>query len=263
VEILAYYILIVAGFNLALAGLRAVSRDTRIFTVLAGVVVLVATAFYFGKDIHRASDALRYGLSAVALVAGVQVITGRKPVRCALSLLVVFLALAGIFVSWQAEFLGAITISINAGAVVVSFLFLLMLIDLRFGLGLEVTPAWSAATAAVSLLFVLALLVGLGGAPDQVVVDGPPPVYFQYRAYGAGEVETRLGQPGDQEARAIQRGVPHALRPISGRTKALGWELYTRYTVPLEVASLILTMAVVAAVTIGRQSTEGEVTGDI
>ncbi len=261
-EILAYYILIVAGFNLALAGLRAATRDTRIFTVLAGLVLLVATAFYFGKDIQRASDALRYGLSAVALVAGIQVIAGRKPVRCALSLLVVFLALAGIFVSYQAEFLGAITISINAGAVVVSFLFILMLIDLRFGLGLEVTPAWSAATLAVSLLFVLSLLVGLGGARSRPV-DGPPPVYFQYRAYGAGEVETRLGQPGDEEARAIQRGVPYPLRPISGRTKALGWELYTRYTVPFEVASLILTMAVVAAVTIGRQSAEGEVTGDI
>lgn len=261
-EILAYYILIVAGFNVALAGLRAVNRDTRIFTVLAGAVILAATAFYFGKDIHRLSDALRYGLSAVALVAAVQVVTGRKPVRCALSLLVLFLALAGIFVSYQAEFLAAITISINAGAVVVSFLFILMLIDLRFGLGLEVTPLWSAATVAVSLLFVLSLLVALTGVRSRPV-DRPPPVYFQYHPYGAGQVETRLGWPGQEETLAINRRVPYPLRPISGRTKALGWELYTRYAVPFEVASLILTVAVIAAVAIGRQSAEGEVTGDI
>ncbi|MBN2582192.1 MAG: NADH-quinone oxidoreductase subunit J [Planctomycetes bacterium] len=260
--ILIFYALIVAGYYVARLGLGAASRDTRTFTVLAGIVVMAATAFYFGYDLYRLSDVLRYGLSAAALVAAVHVVTGQKPVHCALSLLVVFLSLAGIFVSYRAEFLGAILVSINAGAVIVSFLFILMLIDLRMALSREATTSWNVTTAVLAAVLTATVLASVGG-PRNRPVSSPPATYFAYQAYGATLEPTRLGDATPEEQQAIRDGQRYELRPISGTTRAVGWELYTRYTVPFEVASLILTVAVVGAVAIGRPPKRRLARGDV
>ncbi|NLX60294.1 MAG: hypothetical protein GXY74_14545 [Phycisphaerae bacterium] len=259
--IVVFYALMVVGYYVTRFGFNATSRDTRLFTVLAGVVVMAATAFYFGRDLQRLSDVLRYGLSAVAIVAAVNVVTGQRPVHCALSLLLVFLAVAGLFVSYQAEFLGAILVSINAGAVIVAFLFILMLIDLRMSLARETSLPWNTVTALAAAGLAAVLLSAIGG-PRNRPVSAPPPAYFAYQAYGAGIEPTRLGEPTPEEQEAVRLGLPHPLRPIRGTTRALGWELYTRYTVPFEVASLILTVAVVGAVVLGRIPRNTRAKGD-
>jgi NADH-quinone oxidoreductase subunit J len=261
VAILIFYALMVVGYYVARFGVAAAGRETRLFTVLAGAIVMVATAFYFGYDLQRMSDVLRYGLSAVAVVAAVNVVTGEKPVHCALSLLAVFLALAGVFVTYQAEFLGVIFVSINAGAVIVSFLFILMLIDLRLGQSREVSAARGVATTVIAAAVAAVLLAAMSG-PGNRTVGSPPSVYFAYQSYGAGIEPTRLGEPTPEEEQAARMGLPHPLRPISGTTRALGWELYTRYSVPFEVASLILTVAVVGAVTLGRSPRRDPTKGD-
>lgn len=259
-SIVIFYALMVAGYYVARFGFTA-SRDTRLFTVLAGAVVMAATAFYFGRDLQRLSDVLRYALSAAAIVAAVNVVTGQRPVHCALSLLLVFLAVAGVLVSYQAEFLGVILVSINAGAVIVAFLFILMLIDLRITLTRETSMAWNAVTVLAAAGLAAVLLAAIGG-PRSRAVSAPPPAYFAYQAYGAGIEPTRLGEPTPDEQEAVRLGVPHALRPLRGTTRALGWELYTRYAVPFEVASLILTVAVVGAVVLGRILRKSRPKGD-
>src|SRR6266487_2816748 len=69
--------------------------------------------------------------SLLMLVFGVAVVINRNPVASALSLVVSFLGLAGLFMSLDAHFIGIIQVLVYAGAVMVLFLFIIMLLDLR------------------------------------------------------------------------------------------------------------------------------------
>src|SRR5216117_1021488 len=69
--------------------------------------------------------------SLLMLVFGVAVVINRNPVASALSLVVSFLGLAGLFMSLDAYFIGIIQVLVYAGAVMVLFLFIIMLLDLR------------------------------------------------------------------------------------------------------------------------------------
>jgi NADH:ubiquinone oxidoreductase subunit 6 (subunit J) len=276
--LLVYYVLVVGGFHLARLGLRAGGRARRLTVFLVGAAIAVGGACALGRGLYRASDLVGYGLSAAALAAALHIVTGRRPVHCALSLLVVFVCLAGIFVALQAEFLAAITVSINAGAVVVTFLFILMLIDPRPSPGRESSPGWSAASLAAALLLVALVVAGLFG-PAGRIAGAPPDAWFRLAgsAYGADRMNTRLkGAPPDgtdpddrawldalpaEELEAVRERRRYALRPVSGYTRHVGWELYTKYTVPFEVASLILTVAVVGAVAVGRRGGSGKAGG--
>lgn len=270
-----FYILTLAGYFVARAGLRRRGGPARIVLALLGAAFIVVPALVLGRGLTRAADVLRFGLSAVAIVAAAHIVIGERPVHCALALLVVFLCLAGIFVAFQAEFLAAITISINAGAVVVTFLFILMLIDVRLDRGVDTGAGWVWPAVALAAVFTVLVAVTLAGARP---ANSPPEPWFRMAgsAYGSELMNTRLkaGAPSDGadefqwlnelppgEAKRMRSGRPYPLRPISGYTRHIGWELYTKYTVPFEVASLILTIAVVGAVAIGRQGRAGEVRG--
>jgi len=130
--------------------------------------------------------------------------------------------------------------------------------------GREAAPAWSSGAAALSAAIVLLLVSGLLG-PGGRPAAAPPDAYFRLSAtaYGAGQQNTRMGEPTPEELARREAGRPYRLRPITGFTADVGWELYTRYTVPFEVASLILTVSVVGAVAVGRQGAKGEVKGEI
>ncbi len=258
---LLFWIIIVGGFYIFRGGLAVRQRPAQIVLMLLGAIIVVGSAWYFGRGIDRVSHLLRFVLSVTALVSAVHVVFGQRPVQCALSLLAVFLSLAGIFVAYQAEFLGVITLAINAGGVIVTFLFILMLIDLRMEGPRPVAARWTWGAVVAGFLLAVGLLAVVSGSSGQVAAS-PPPRYFEITsryAYGVGEgMDTRMGEMSEEEARAISAGDVHPLRPITGFTQHVGWELYTRYTVPFEVASLILTVAVVGAVCVGRQRASGE-----
>ena len=82
-------------------------------------VILIMTPFFF------------WTASALMLIFGAAVIVNRNPVASALSLVVSFLGLATLFVSLDAFFIGIIQVLVYAGAVMVLFLFIIMLLDLR------------------------------------------------------------------------------------------------------------------------------------
>ncbi len=73
-----------------------------------------------------------YGFAAIAIVAGVMVISARNPVHSVLFLIVAFFNAAGLFVLMGAEFLAFILIIVYVGAVAVLFLFVVMMLDINF-----------------------------------------------------------------------------------------------------------------------------------
>src|SRR5262247_1870715 len=89
--------------------------------------------------------------AGVMLIFGALVVINRNPIASALSLVVCFLGLAALFMSLDAFFIGIIQILVYAGAVMVLFLFIIMLLDLRAERGRQINWLASAGGLAVAL----------------------------------------------------------------------------------------------------------------
>jgi NADH:ubiquinone oxidoreductase subunit 6 (subunit J) len=118
----------------AVLGLAAVylllpqpGRRPIIAGAVLGVLALIATGVLLSAAAPSVEGILFYVFSAIAIVAGVLLITQRNPARAALSFALVVLSTCGLFLLQAAPFLMAATIIIYAGAIIVTFLFILML----------------------------------------------------------------------------------------------------------------------------------------
>lgn len=160
--------------------------------------------------------------AALSLAGGVGVVAARQPVHSALSLLVVLGSLAVLYLTLAAEFLAVLQVIVYAGAIVVLFLFVIMLLHARSP---EVRPSPVGSQWALAVPLGLALWAGL--------------------SYAA------LRLP------AIPREVPAGF----GTTEAVGRELFGRFLLPFEVASLLLLVGVVAAVVLGGRPIPAEESG--
>ena len=159
-----------------------------------------------------------YLLASLCVVSAVMVITRRSPVHAALFLVLAFFCVAGIYILLSAEFLAAVQVLVYAGGIMVLFLFVIMLVPLETAR----TPP-PVRHVAVSLLLALLLAASLvsyfWNAPQITPAEGVP------LASGLGNIET------------------------------VGMELYQRYILPFEVASVLLLVAMIGAVVLARKQT--------
>jgi NADH-quinone oxidoreductase subunit J len=182
-------------------------------------------------------------VGTVAVAASILVISMRNPVHSALFLLLTFLCVAVLFVMKGAEFVGAVQVLVYAGGIMVLFLFVVMLINVRH-LPDEraLSNFWKGGFAvglAVFILFVT--LVRPGVYHDPVASDKPLRSTYTYR-------HRRVKQPdGTVVRKLIRRG------KVVGNSEAVGMALYTDYLVPFEVASLFLLVAMIGAIVIGKR----------
>lgn len=95
--------------------------------IAAAVALLIAARFLLHPVLARSETVLFYAFSGIAIVAGLSLITQRNPAYAALSFAIVVLSSCGLFLLQAAAFLMAATIIIYAGAIIVTFLFVLML----------------------------------------------------------------------------------------------------------------------------------------
>ena len=107
------------------------------------------------------SPILFYLFAMMTLVFGVAVVANRNPVASALSLVVSFLGLAALFVGLDAFFIGAIQVLVYAGAVMVLFLFIIMLLDLKAETRRKLNPIACAGGGAVAVAFAAELFIVL------------------------------------------------------------------------------------------------------
>ena len=161
-----------------------------------------------------------FGYFAVMMtVLSLLVVTRRNPVHSVLLMLLLFVHVAGLYLFLNAEFLAAIQIIIYAGAILVMFLFVIMLLNLRkeesenrfqkqwiFGIGVS-------ALLVVFLIFIVSKMTVL------------PPL-------------------GEYSIEAIQS---------EGSLMTIGTVLYTRYLLPFEIASVVLLVAIIGAVVLAKR----------
>jgi len=163
---------------------------------------------------------LFYLFSALMLFAAFRVITARNPVHAALYLVLAFFQAAGIWVLLQAEFLAIALVLVYVGAVMVLFLFVVMMLDVNID-SIRV-GFWKNFP-----------LIGVFGAV--IALEMSWVLIGNYR--------------GTEVPKMVNAIVPHAdkLAQVSN-TKDLGVLLYTHYLYPLEIAAVILLVAIIAAI---------------
>jgi NADH:ubiquinone oxidoreductase subunit 6 (subunit J) len=146
------------------------------YGILAGVIGLAGLAAFsirgFGDHIPETVEAvLFFGFSGLAVIFAVLMITGRNPARCALSFAVVILSTCGLFLLLAAPFLMAATIVIYAGAIIVTFLFVIMLSQQAGPSNADLRSREPELSVAAGFVLLAMLLVGLQRVYDWRTVD--------------------------------------------------------------------------------------------
>ena len=166
-----------------------------------------------------------YSLAAVAIFASLRVVTQANPVHAILSMIVSLLAIAGIFFVLGAPFAGALEIVVYAGAIMVLFVFVIMMLNLGMSND-EREERWlDAGTWAIptGLTIIIAVIL--------------------YALIGLND---------------------NGVAMIGGTTvsaKMVGTVLFTKYVMLIEVAALLLLAALVAAYHLGKEANDEEIVG--
>ena len=169
-------------------------------------------------------------LSGIAIISSLMMITRRDAVHSALWLVVTFFQLAGMYVMLGAEFLAALQVLVYTGAILVLFLFVIMLLGMREGPKLGgIHRAQTIAAWPVGIILMLELIT-------VILFSNPRPAEAFIGPWSTTFIAT-----------------------IGGNVQALGRTLYSDFLFPFEVASLILLLAVVGAIVLARKEEPAEV----
>ena len=165
-------------------------------------------------DMTNFQDMMFYFFATVLVFAGLRVVTSKNPVHAALYLVLSFFTAAGIWMLLEAEFLAITLVLVYVGAVMVLFLFVVMMLDINLDKLREGFWDYAPLAGFVGVLMAIEMSMVLG-----VRHMGP----------------ARFTSPE-----------PHS--PDYSNTAELGRQLYTDYVYPFELASVILLVAIVAAI---------------
>ncbi len=160
--------------------------------------------------------------SLVSIVAGVLTVAFKNPVHCGLALLTLLLHVAGLFVLLNAEFLFAVQIIVYAGAILVLYLFVLMLLNLK-------TDERYLHTRYAVILFATA---GICGELLLLVLRSP---------FG--------GLKGDAPAEAVLK---------EGASYAVGIKMFSDYLLPFEIVGVFLLGAIIGAIVLAKTPTAAD-----
>ncbi|MCF7786967.1 MAG: NADH-quinone oxidoreductase subunit J [Prosthecobacter sp.] len=184
---------------------------------------------------------LFYLFALITLGFGFLVVTGRNPVTCALALAASFVGLAALFLSLDAYFIGVIQILVYAGAVMVLFLFIIMLLDIKTeeGKKLNLPAIVSGVLLAVLLTLQIAAVVGSTELARKTSQDTP---------LALTEAATKIGKAA---------ALPTITNDLKAGTlpdaKLIGFTLFDQYGFHLQVIGLLLLVGTIGVVVLSKR----------
>ena len=163
--------------------------------------------------------ALFYFFAAILVFAALRVVTARHPVHAVLWLVLAFFTAAAHWLMLRAEFLAIVLVLVYVGAVMVLFLFVVMMLDVNFDNLRSQFRSYIPVGATVGALVLVEMALVLAGG--------------------------------------YMKGATPASPPDGGNTRALGRALYTEYGYAFEIASVVLLVAIVAAIALTHRKRRG------
>ena len=173
-------------------------------------------------------------LAVLILGLGIMVISARSAVHSVLFLVVNFLLVAVLYVTLNAEFVAVIQVLVYAGGIVVLYLFVVMLVNLKKAPERYADPRRVARAGLILAGVVLAEVIAIG-------------VYSSVNGGGSAAARGAL----------VAADTPYADcgagSLVSCNTEQVGWVLYTSYLIPFEVASMLLLVAMIGAIVLAKR----------
>lgn len=166
-------------------------------------------------------ETLFFILSGMAVLSAAMMVLLNNPVRCALSLVLAFVASSGLWLLAQAEFLALVLVLVYVGAVMTLFLFVIMMLDIEKLTGKSHFVRYLPISLAIAGLLVILMIQAL------------KPEYL-----AAFQVSSAAGA---------------AIADNIGNTERLGLVLYTVYAYPLEIAAVLLLIAIISAIILAHR----------
>jgi NADH-quinone oxidoreductase subunit J len=194
--------------------------------------------------------------AVIAVVAAARVVSHPKPIYCALYFILVVLSVAALCILAAADFLAVALVIVYAGAILVTYVFVIMLAQQSSAPLSDRTSREP--VAAVSLAFLLVAAVTQAMA-------APDPIIFGARRAGTASITTVSARPagqGEPAALATAGGLP-GMNPktadrAEGNVRAIGETLMTTYVLAVETAGVLLLVALVGAVAMAHKRIEPE-----
>lgn len=171
-------------------------------------------------------DFLFYLFSALTLISALLVVLNRNAVNSAMFMIVAFISTAGLFFILEAYFIGVLQILVYAGAVMVLFLFVIMLLNVEKVSNKR--PDWPSLVGSMVALMILA------GGIFYLMFTSPEMAMME-----AGEV---MEMPTNE--------MPFA---FTSSAKSYGFGLFTKYMLPFQVAGFLLLTAMVGIIVISKR----------
>ena len=160
-------------------------------------------------------------LSIISIFSALMVISRKNVVHSALSLVLLFFSTSGLFVLMGAELVAALQIFLYAGAIIVIYLFVIMMIDLRKGTTDDI------------------------GTMPKVFIIGAGCLFF-------AEIIYLLSKARYSGIKDIYSG--EKIKELGGMTGVLAKIMYTKYLYPFEIVSLILLIAMIGAIVLAKRA---------
>ncbi len=209
-------------------------------------------------------------IAILMIVSALKMVTTSNVVHAALYLVIVLAGVAALFILVGSDFVGATQILVYIGAIVVLFLFGIMLTKARLGddESVETERRTMGALVGGLLLVVLAFALIDGYENTELVFSEPNPVLYEPQSHEIGDLPTpvveALGITGassqmveisaaqfDSLPAEVQRRVPGA--EVFGNNKAIADSIFSQYIVAFEAVSVLLLAALIGAIVVARK----------
>lgn len=229
------------------------------------------TDLEYPMNVDLATAAFYY-MAGASVASAALAVTRRNPVHSMLWVLALFMHVAGIFLALHAEFLAAVQVIVYAGAILIFYLFIVMLLDLT---GEETRPRfgnhWKLAVVAGGVFFII-MVLALKEQDKQQQAEAPIEAADEQAAFPELEKYIADGLVVEKKEDGFWVYVDGALvnkEPLKeknvvgyvdnylGNLARVGRLLFGRFALPFEIVSLVLLAAIVGAVVLARRrSTE-------
>ena len=197
-----------------------------------------------------------YLFALLAVTGGILLVAFRNPVSSALAMVLSFVGLAGLFIGLNAYFVGIVQILVYAGAIMVLFIFIIMLLDLNDEKPLKFQSSSVVAGIAIPLLLVAQVLgviqtgsQGENGEFKEITSDSMKQSAEHYVLLDEDQAPL-----SSEEQSAIYKSLTHEKSPKLPDTNLIGHTIFKSYNYPLQVMGALLLVATIGVVILSKRT---------